>query len=76
MTKENKVKLLAAFDQLNDIVDWSNGHRSHERKCGECGHMDSTSVPHSPLCELNNALVALGKRVPPFLDRDKWLAET
>jgi len=76
MTKENKVKLLEAFDLLNTITTWSNGHRSKELMCGECGHMDSTSVPHSPLCELNNALVALNKRVPRFVDRDKWLAET
>ena len=80
MNRASKEKLLAAFDALEGIaVGRSPGPRRHSHggsmQCDSCGGSTGSFHQHADTCAVGNAIRALMPLVPPWADREKWLAD-
>lgn len=80
MTPENKAKLLAAFDALNEIAAGGAYPPDHVRHshggsafCDLCGNSLASGRPHT--CPIGQAATELLVLLPDALDRDAWLAD-
>jgi hypothetical protein len=75
MNTEIKTELLEAYDSLNRVIVSVGRGKASSMACGYCLHPYSSGEPHPVDCPIGQALHALNRIVPPYSERDKWLAE-
>jgi hypothetical protein len=74
MTRDSKLNVLKAFDALWSVRREWRGRHGAGYICDICEVPEASNEPHRGDCPVGVARAALLKIVPPFGQRDKWLA--
>lgn len=76
MTRDEKERLLNAFDLISGMASGKDvgRHSSHGSGLACLGCGQSNAVAHAPGCVVNRAIQQLVPLIPPYADREKWLA--